>query len=204
VNRALRAATTVVLLVSPLALAACSAGQVTQTATQERDKVGAMGKVGNLTVRQVEFLSPRGGAYERGDDAELQLAVVNSGAEDDTLVDVSGEGFGDVEFDNGSTASPTGSSTSGASSDAGIDIPADSTTFIGDELTVTLTDLDEALTTGQSLELTFSFENAGEITLPVTVATPDEAMERGETFDFHHEPSTEAGQEGAQREGGEG
>src|SRR5688500_6382196 len=41
VNRALRAATMGVLLLPPVALSACSAGQVTQTATQERDKVGA-------------------------------------------------------------------------------------------------------------------------------------------------------------------
>ena len=57
----------------------------------------------------------------------------------------------------------------------------------GDELAVTLTDLDEALTAGQYLELTFTFENAGEITFPVTVATPEESLERGEAFDFHHE-----------------
>jgi copper(I)-binding protein len=196
VNRALRAATTVVLLVSPVALSACSAGQVTQTATQERDKVGAMGQVGDLTVRQVEFLSPRGGAYEQGDDAELQLAVVNSGTEADTLVDVSGEGFGDVEFDDGSTGS--------APAD-GIEIPAESAVFIdGDELAVTLTDLDEELRTGQYLELTFTFENAGEVTIPVTVATPEETVERGEAFDFHHEEGSEEAEEGAQREGGEG
>ena len=195
-NRALRAATTAVLLVSPLALTACSAGQVTQTATQERDKVGAMAQAGDLTVRAVQFASPGENGYEGGDDAELQMAVVNGGTEDDTLTDVSGEGFGDVEFDNGSSGS--------ASSDEGIEIPGDSGTFIGDDLTVTLTDLDDALTAGQSLELTFTFENAGQITLPVTVATPDEAMERGEAFDFHHEPGSEEASEGAQREGGEG
>src|SRR5688500_85497 len=94
-----------VLLLSPVALSACSAGQVAQTATQERDKVGAMGQVGDLTIRQVQFLSPRGGVYERGDDAELQLAVVNAGEEADTLTEVSGEGFGEVEFDDGSTGS---------------------------------------------------------------------------------------------------
>ena len=57
-NRALRAATTVVLLVSPVALAACSAGQVTQTATQVRDKVGAMAQVGELTIRAVQGALP--------------------------------------------------------------------------------------------------------------------------------------------------
>ena len=198
-NRALRAATTVVLLVSPVALSACSAGQVTQTATQERDKVGAMGQIGALTLRQVELIPPREGVYERGDDAELQLAVVNAGEEADTLVDISGEGFGDVEFDNGSAGG------SGSSSDEGIEVPGDSATFVnGDELAVTLTDLDDALTVGQYLELTFTFENAGEITLPVTVSTPEETLERGEHFDFHHEEGTEEAEEGEQREGGEG
>jgi copper(I)-binding protein len=196
VNRALRAATTVALLVSPVALSACSAGQVTQTATQERDKVGAMGQVGDLSIRQVQFLSPREGVYEQGDDAELQLAVVNAGEEADTLTEVSGEGFGEVEFDDGST---------GSGSADGIEIPGDSTTYIdGDELAVTLTDLDEGLTAGQYIELTFTFENAGDITIPVTVATPDEALERGEAFDFHHEEGTEEAEEGEQREGGEG
>jgi copper(I)-binding protein len=179
-----------------LALTACSAGQVTQTATQERDKVGAMAQAGDLTVRAVQFASPGENGYEGGDDAELQMAVVNGGTEDDTLTDVSGEGFGDVEFDDGST---------GSRSADGIEIPADSAVFIGeDELGITLTDLDDGLTTGQYLELTFTFEKAGEITLPVTVSTPDESIERGEAFDFHHEEGTEESEEGEQREGGEG
>ena len=203
-NRALRAATMGVLLLSPAALAACSAGQVTQTATQERDKVGAMAQVGDLTIRAVQLASPGENGYERGDDADLQLAVVNSGSEDDTLVDVSGEGFGDVEFDTGSTASGVGSS-SGSSAGEGIEIPADSSVFVGaDDLGVTLTELDEALTTGQYLELTLTFENAGEVTIPVTVATPEETVERGEAFDFHHEEGSEEAEEGEQREGGEG
>ena len=190
-NRALRAATMGVLLLSPVALSACSAGQVTQTATQERDKTGAMAQVGDLTVRQVQFLSPTGGVYERGDDAELQLAVVNIGTAADTLTDVSGEGFGSVEFDSGSTA---GSSLGGAASDEGIEIPAESAVFVGaDGPAVTLTGLDDDLTPGQYLELTLTFENAGEITLPVTVATPAESVARGEAFDFHHEEGTEEG-----------
>ena len=203
-NRALRAATMGVLLLSPVALSACSAGQVTQTATQERDKTGAMAQVGDLTIRQVQLLSPRGGFYERGDDAELQLAVVNTGTEADTLVDVSGEGFRDVEFDDGSTAVGAGTSSGRSSSADGIEIPGNSAVFIGDEQTVTLTALDDALTTGQYLELTLTFENAGELTLPVTVDTPSESVERGAAFDFHREAGTEESAEGAQREGGEG
>jgi copper(I)-binding protein len=184
VNRALRAATTVVLLVSPVALSACSAGQVTQTATQERDKTGGMAQVGALTLRQVRLFAPDEGRYERGDDAVLRLAVVNNGSEADTLVDVSGEGFGGVEFDDGSRRR--------SSSVEGIEIPADSAVFIdGDELAVTLTDLDKELTTGQYLEVTLVFQKSGKVTIPVTVDTPPETVERGEAFDFHHEEGGE-------------
>ena len=203
-NRALRAATTVVLLTSPVALSACSAGQVTQTATQERDKVGAMAQVGDLTIRRVQFLSPEEFTLEQGDDAELTLAVVNRSPEPDRLVDITGEGFGDVEFDAGSVSSSTTSAagsgaggSGGGSSDEGIEIPGDSSVFIdGEDRSITLTDLDDSLATGQYLELTLVFENAGEITIPVTVATPEEALERGEPFDFHHERG--GGEEGAE------
>ncbi len=48
-NRALRAATMGVLLLSPVALSACSAGQVTQTPSQVRDKTGAQAQVGDIS-----------------------------------------------------------------------------------------------------------------------------------------------------------
>src|SRR3954469_19383263 len=108
-----------VLLLSPVALSACSAGQVTQTATQERDKTGAPAQVGDITPRQGRLVSPRGGTYERGDDAELQLAIVNGGTEDDTLVSVDGKGFSSAEISSGgsssSASSSFGSSSSGSS-----------------------------------------------------------------------------------------
>ena len=195
-NRALRAATIGVLLLSPVVLSACSAGQVTQTATQERDKTGAQAQVGDISLRQVQLLHPRGGSYEQGDDADLQVAIVNGGSEADTLVSVEGEGFGSAEIEGpsaSSSSSPaTGSSSSGSTDE--IEIPAGGAVFVGeDDYTVTLTDLDEDLTTEQYLEVTFTFENAGEVTLPVTVATPDESETRGESFDFHQEEGTAEG-----------
>jgi copper(I)-binding protein len=185
VNRALRAATMGVLLLSPVALSACSAGQVTQTAGQERDKVGAMAEVGEIKLRAVEFAYPRGGAYDDGDDAELTMAIVNAGSEDDALVDISGEGFGDVEIDDDSATS------SGGSGSSEIEIPAGQVVYVdGENLSISLADLDEPLTTGQSLELTFTFDNTGDVTVPVTVATSDEEVDRDEGFDFHHEEET--------------
>jgi copper(I)-binding protein len=199
VNRALRAATMGVLVLSPVALTACGAGQVTQTAGQQRDKVGAMAEVGQINLRAVEFAFPRGGVYEDGDDADLRMAVINQSREDDALVDISGEGFGEVEIDDDSAG--------GNGSSSEIEIPAGEAVYIdGDNLSVSLTDLDDSLTTGQSLELTFTFENAGEVTVPVVVSTADEEIDRDEGFDFHHEEGvsdSEEEREGEQREGGE-
>jgi copper(I)-binding protein len=197
VNRALRAATMGVLLLCPTVISACSAGQVTQTASQVRDKVGAMAEVGDLTLRAVEFAHPRGGSYDDGDDADLTMVLANSGRQDDALVGIDGEGFGEVEFDTG-----------GAGDGSELEIPAGEIVYVdGDDLGITLNDLDEPLTTGQTMDLTFSFENAGEVTLPVTVSTPDEALEREEGIDFHHEEEggaeSEEEREGESREGGE-
>ncbi|MGY2127177.1 copper chaperone PCu(A)C [Blastococcus sp. SYSU DS0617] len=189
-TRALRAAIVGVALFSPIALSACSAGQVTQTATQERDKVGAMAQTGDITLRAVQLAYPRSESYDAGDDAELTMAVVNTGDETDRLVSVEGEGFGSAEI--------SGSSTTGAGSSDELELPPDVTVFVGpdEDATVTLTDLSESLTVGQQVPLVLTFENAGEISLQATVATPDSELERGEAFDFHH--SEEEGGEGAE------
>jgi copper(I)-binding protein len=189
VNRALRAATMGVLLLSPIALSACSAGQVTQTASQERDKTGGQAQVGSLTLRQAALESPSGGVYEDGDDADLRLAIVNSGEEEDTLTGIEGEGFGDAEID--------------ADGEDEIAIPADGTVFVGSDgdAEITLTDLDEGLTPGQYLQLTLTFEQAGDVDIRVTVATPDDEQDREEAFDFHQEEGHgEEGNEDAARE----
>ena len=200
-TRALRAALVGVALFSPVALSACSAGQVTQTATQERDKVGAMAEVGDITLRQVELAYPRSGSYDAGDDAEVTMAIVNTGEEPDTLVSVDGEGFSSAEI-TGSTAevneagTPIGG-TSVATADE-IEIAPDTTVFVGSgDLSVTLTDLDEDLTVAQLIPLVFTFENAGEVEVVATVSTPSRALEREEGFDFHEEEGGE-GAEGAE------
>jgi copper(I)-binding protein len=191
VNRALRAAIVGVALFSPVALSACSAGQVTQTATQDRDKTGAMAQVGDITLRQVQIAYPRGGSYDAGDDAELTLSIVNTGQEPDTLVSVDGDGFRSAELTGTSSAvnsagSPSGTTTVATSDE--IEVAADTSVFVGsDDLTITLTDLDEPLTVGQYVTLVLSFENAGDITVRATVANPSQEVERGEGFDFHQE-----------------
>jgi len=79
VNRALRAATMGALLLSPVALTACSAGQVAQTATQMRDKVGGTAMVGDITIRDARLAYPTNGEYAAGADARLIVVVSNDG-----------------------------------------------------------------------------------------------------------------------------
>ena len=185
-NRALRARTLGALLLSPIALAACSSGQVTQTATQERDKAGPMADVANITLRTVVLEHPTGGSYEEGDDAELRAAIVNIADEADTLLSIEGEAFEEVRVLGDEVTEV--SQSSGSSGEIGLEIPRNETVFLGgDGPTVILENLQEELTTGEGIELTMTFELAGEITIRAMVATPEEALERGEPFDFHHE-----------------
>jgi copper(I)-binding protein len=222
VNRALRAATVGALLLSPVALGACSAGQVSQTATQNRDKVGPEAEIGDITLRQIRLEHPDDGRYDSGDDAPLAMAIINTGREDDTLVGIEGDFFdgalvtGQASASPAVPASPSAAAPSGpataptvpsvpaapttaaASTRVDIPVPARSTVFLGgaDGVTVELADLAEDITTGQTVELTLTFERAGELTVPVMVANPDEALPREDAFDFHEEEG--GGEEGAE------
>ncbi|MCU1668566.1 MAG: uncharacterized protein JWP40_1493 [Blastococcus sp.] len=127
-NRALRAATLGVLLFSPVALSACSSGQVTQTATQQRDKTGGQAQVGDISLRQVRIAFPSSGSYASGDNAELQMAIANDGPQDDALTSVTGTGFQRAVFTDVSTASATSSSAAATSSSAAATSPGTAAT----------------------------------------------------------------------------
>jgi copper(I)-binding protein len=186
VNRALRAATMAALLLSPLALGACSAGQVTQTATQERDKSGPQAEVANITLREVLLEYPTSGRYDAGDDAELRAAIINTSDEADTLVSITSDAFEGVRAIGGDTNAV--SDPSGFSSRLNIEIPRDGTVFLGDNgPTILLENLSESLTAGQSIELTMTFEQAGDVTVEALVDNPEEEVARGEAFDYHQE-----------------
>jgi copper(I)-binding protein len=195
VNRALRAATMGVLLLSPVVLSACSAGQVTQTATQVRDKAGAQAQVGDISIREAKLAAPSGGGgYESGDDADLQVAFVNSGSEADTLTAIDGKGFASAEIAN--TASRISSSTDSTGPMDQIEIPAGSSVFVGQQnsdYTITFSNLDAPLNTGQYIQVTFTFEKAGDVTIPITVANPPRSQERGDAYDFHKEQKANEG-----------
>ncbi|MGY1610068.1 MULTISPECIES: hypothetical protein [unclassified Geodermatophilus] len=195
-------------MISPVALGACSAGQVSQTGTQDRDKVGPQAQVEDVLLRQVLIAYPDENAYEEGDDAVLVMTIVNASNEDETLTGIEGEGFSGIRVSGtGPTPSPSSPAgnqpttapapgTTGATggSDLSLEIPADTALYIGQDgdATITLQDLAEPLTPGQTLPLTLTFEQAGEIEIEALVGQPEEELERGEAFDFHEGEAGEA------------
>jgi len=257
VNRALRAAAMGALLLSPVALAACSAGQVAQTATQEQN-LGNNADLGDLRLRALELGCPPDLAYAQGDDARLFGTVVNVGDGTDTLTGIESDAFDDVEFsgpipaseDDGpaactpetqpsadatDTPATTGPATSGSLTPGPTDntsgtgtttggsagatsapqtpapqttaapttpavapdltVPADGSLVLGSAdgsgLVVTLVGLNDELTAGEYIDVTFTFQQAGEITVQVPVGVATAAQERGEPFDFHEEENPE-------------
>lgn len=87
------------------------------------------------------------------------------------------------------TTSPAGSA--GGNNSVNIPIPSHSSVFIGDTNapSIFLTGLSQSLTPAQHLRLTFTFKKAGQVTLDVTVAGPDQERARSSTFDYNVEPS---------------
>ncbi|MCZ2836279.1 copper chaperone PCu(A)C [Modestobacter sp. VKM Ac-2985] len=195
-NRAPRAAVMGVLLLTPIGLTACSAGQVTQTSSQE-PLAGVQADLEDLQLRALTLPYPTGGQYASGSDARLVGAIASTGIEGDTLVSIEGEAFDSVEVVDPDAAELAADGS--ASEDLGLTIPPDGILYLssGGGPTVALVDLAEEIGAGESIDVTFTFEEAGEVTVPVPVGVPTRDLPRGEEFDFHGE---EGGEEGAEEQ----
>jgi copper(I)-binding protein len=216
VNRALRAAAMGVLLLSPVALSACSAGQVSQTAAENRDKVGGLANGGDIAIREAQLAYPVGGSYAAGSDARLVAAIVNTGPDPDTLVSITGDEIGGAQVTAAgtptmttaaptttaattttgaptagvptTTAAPTTAAPTTTAPSAGtlnVPIPGNSNVYIGGSgPTITLTGLSRAVTPGDTITVTMTFQRAGDVPVQLVVATPPRDIPRGEPFDF--------------------
>lgn len=166
-----------------LALAtACSAGQITQTNTQTSTVDGATANVGDIALRDISFEYPDGGEYAAGDSARIQFYAVNRNpAEDDALLEVTSPSFtGELDSDDG----------------VPIDILAGAgVSFREDGISLELTDLDDDLLPSVQVDVTFVFENAGQVTVKVPVAVSLEHDEAdAEPFNFHEEEEDVTGE----------
>jgi copper(I)-binding protein len=106
-----------------LLTSACATGQHAQTADEVPAIDATSGSVGSLQLHEVAIKTPPGSSYAAGDAAVLQLVVVNTGHDTDTLQTVTTPGAAGFQVfasaaDASSAASPSSSSAADTSSAA--------------------------------------------------------------------------------------
>ncbi|UXA13028.1 hypothetical protein KXD97_04000 [Mycobacterium sp. SMC-8] len=169
-------------------LSGCGAGQVSQTATQEPAVNGTSGNVGSIALRNVHLRAPQTTDYvQPGTEVELLFVAANASADvPDKLVKITSD-IGEVIL-TGDGAVPVNGSLLVGAPDGQISAlesvePADAA-----EATV---ELNKPITNGLTYDFTFTFQNAGETTVPVPISA-------GET------PRRDAGGGGGATHGGGG
>lgn len=177
-----------------MSVSACGASRDAQT-YQARTNAEATGAaVGQLAIRGVAVESPRTAqGYEVGDDAVVTITVVNAGADEDRLVEVTSSAAGEVAViagdDEGDLVVPPLGST-------------------GDFVTLELRGLTRALRPGEYVDLSLRFADNGTTDLLVPVMTTgetDRPIYTGERFEGGEEPALQAPAGGhGEDHGGEG
>ena len=156
------ARTAAAMLVAGLSLSACSQDAPLDVPGEEV-RGGAVGPdvdvTDDLGLRQVQLAWPADGVHAEGDDAELYLALTNTGRQPDVLVDVRGPDFADATL-----------SADGAT--GGIPVDEDDNVYVGADgaPSIVLEDLARPLRSSQSIPVTFVFQEAGTVTVDAMVA----------------------------------
>jgi copper(I)-binding protein len=169
------AARVVACCAAALALAGCSAGQITQTDSQVAAVDGASGNAGNtIALRDVLIPYPHNqqGTYPAGSSVPVVLTIINQGNSADELIAVTSPAASQALV-LGTTQIPPGTtviSTAGAGPASG----EPTSPLVAGELRVVFTST-RPLHAGLDTPVTFQFRNAGKVTLPVPMAEPPNA-----------------------------
>ncbi|MGI8417149.1 MAG: copper chaperone PCu(A)C [Nakamurella sp.] len=157
-----------VSLGAALLLSGCAAGQISQTAQEVAAIDGGNATVGDIGVRNALLATPDAANYAKGSNVKLLLVLSNDGTAADTLTSISTPAAGSVKL-------------SGA-----ITLPAQSLVTISADSTAsaTLTGTTQPLCYGQSIPLSFSFAQAGQLTLNVPIRTPAERTGSRDTINI--------------------
>jgi hypothetical protein len=157
-------------LAAAAALAGCSAGQVSQTATQQAAVNGTAATQGNITLRNVHLRAPQSTDYVRpGTDVELLFVASNESPDKpDKLTSITSD-YGSVSL-TGDTALPATDVLVVGEPDG--QIAALETTETADAAKATVA-LNKPITNGLTYDFTFNFQSAG----PIKVAVPISAGE---------------------------
>ena len=153
-----------------LALVGCSAGQITQTDSQFSAVDGAFGNIGNsIALRNVLIPYPHNQAdsYPIGSSVPVLLSITNQGDRADELVGVDSPAASQALVE-GTTQIPPGTSVTSTIGSAPISIQPASPLVVG-QLRIQLT-TNQVLHVGLNTPVTFQFQHAGKLTLPVPMA----------------------------------
>lgn len=177
-------------LAAGLIFTGCSAGQISQTADQVAAVDGANATVGQISVLNAVLAETESAGYPQGGSAQLQFWLSNAGLTADQLTDISSPYATSVQLVGPQELQPQ--------------TLAD---FQNDEAaTVTLEGLTQPIVYGHSIPITFTFAQAGAVTVRVPIAIPekrgDEPRETVNLLPPHPVPLWEEGSHG--EEGGEG
>jgi hypothetical protein len=158
-------------LIGAVALAGCSAGQLSQTSSQESAVDGNAATINNVALRNVHIQAQQSTDFLRpGAVVDLVLVVVNQSPDvTDKLLGISTD-IGKVTV----TGDPT--------------LPAGGTLFVGtprgqnskaidaveaaNSVKATVA-LSKPITNGPNYNFTFNFEKAGTVSLPVPISAPE-------------------------------
>jgi copper(I)-binding protein len=177
--------------------AGCSSGQNAQTEVESAVS-GTNGQVGPIAIRNAQFGLPEHGKFTAGSEANLILAIANTGSADDSLVEVtspvaeepakitgdrnvvarralligmSGEGFMMPSASAPPTTTRPSTVASGTASQTTSPRPTAEPIEFG-KATIVFESLANPISPGKTYPVTFVFRNAGSITLDVPIAVP--------------------------------
>lgn len=157
------------LLTAALALAGCSAGTVTQTDTIVSQAVGATGQVGEMVLQDVAIDAGPTETVPSGAEVPLRGTIVNQSATPDRLVSVTTPyalGF----RQEGAPIIPADNAVRIVGTEPLPPAPvAEANRALVGGTRVLLTGVTQQLRPGPTYAVTFTFERAGTVTVPVIV-----------------------------------
>ena len=169
-------------LATSAVLAGCSAGQVAQTATQQAAVNGTAATIGNVTLRNVHLRAAQTADYvQPGSETELLFVASNESPDTpDKLVSITSD-FGTVTLSGDTTLPPVGVLVVGEP-DGQIAPLEQAETAEAAKAKVALS---KPITNGLTYNFTFTFQKAGETTVPVPISA-GEAPRRDQSADASH------------------
>lgn len=174
-------------LAAAVALSGCSAGQVSQMATQEPAVNGTSGNLGPISLRNVHLRAVQATDYvQPGSDVELLFVAVNNSPDvNDKLVSITSD-VGKVTL-TGDTSIPANGVLTVGEPDGQIAPLESAERADAADATVALS---KPITNGLTYNFTFAFEKAGEtiVTVPISAGEAprrEEAVEAGDTGGHH-------------------